>query len=380
MIRQGHIDRIEAILVLWFAIGAKVMLNFPASLIAEGSSAGWLVIITSGLVALLGVLPGVALMRRFEGASFARAADESVGLVLGKLASLAITLLLGFIAALVTREFAEGFVIAILPRTPLVVVEVTFILVAAFSAYHGLEGIGRVSIFLAPWLLVFLMVVLVGASSEFDLRRLTPFWGLGPLDIAWDMWKRSAVYAEVVILPILYPYLRVESQARPVAVWGMALSIAVLTAVQVAVTGIFDVLNTDRTAFPIVSLARMITLGRFLTRIEAILIFLWIFVALMNVSVLVWAAVTNLAETLRLPDYQPLVPAAATIVAAGAFLPRGLRQAATLDFEFARIWAGLIAFVIPLLLWLAAVVRRKKADLGGQPGRPGGEADDAGEE
>jgi spore germination protein (amino acid permease) len=358
MIRQGHIDRSQAIIILWFAMAAQVFLSFPAALLGETQTAGWLVIIGGGLVAAAAFIPAVLLARRFRDVSFVQAADQAGGLVLGKLFGFSITVLLLVIFALVLRQFGESFVIGILPATPIEVIVVTFGLIIGFSAYTGLESLGRVAVFLTPWLLIIFALILAGELVDVSLLRLFPLWGPGAAVLAGQAFLRSSFYAEIIILPILLPYLREKTEALPIGVWAISLAVLIMAGVQVVFVGSFDVPDSERFAFPILTLAREVG-GGLVTRADPFFVFLWVFVAALKLSVTLWAVATALAETLRLREYRPLVAPLLTVGIAAALLPAGLQQATVVSFDLVRRWGWVVAFLFPATLWLLAIVRGK---------------------
>lgn len=359
MIRQGHVERAQIILILWYALSAKLFLTFPSSLIGETLSASWWVMAGAGVIALVAFLPGLALMRRFVRLPLARAFDEAGGLILGKAASFAVGATLLAITALSLREFGESFTVSILPQTPVTIIMVTFALLAGYAAYVGLESLGRVAIFMTPFLLILFGLILFSNPEDFNPLRLFPLLGPGLGTVASSTFLRSSVYAELLLLLIAYPYLRERRDAVPVAVWAMVLAAGVLMITQVIITGVFDNFGTVRFPFPVLRLARLATLSRFITRIDPVFVFLWFFVAATKQTIMLWAASTHLAETLRLPTNRPLIPALTVIVIALGLAPRSIEQVAEISFMGVFRWAWLTAFALPAVFWLLAVIRKK---------------------
>ncbi len=354
MIRQGHISRSQAVVVLWFVLATKVFLTTPSALLAEGFTAAWMITAGGAIVAGLGFIPSVLLVQRFGGQKpLAQAADEAGGLVLGKVFGLSAVGLLLVILALSLRQFAESLVIGILPRTPVEVIVLTFVLLLGYTAYAGLESIARLAVFL---------FIAGGELQDVDLRRLHPLPGPGLSVVAVRALVRSSLYAELLVLPVLFPYLRERSEAIPAGVWAVGLAAVLLTGTQIIFTGSFDVAQSERFSFPALSLARTLGGGRLVTRADAAFAFLWTFAAAVGLSVLLWAVTTLLAETLRLPDHRPLVAPLTSIAAAAALAPGGLAEAVALDFGYVRYWGWVVAFALPLGLWGLAVARGKRGD------------------
>lgn len=365
MIQQGHIDAREAIVLLWFMLGAKVLLNAPATLVKAGFTSGWMIALAGAVTAAIALLPGLFLMRRFDGLPFARVVEKAGGLVIGKIVGLILFLYLFGLLALTLREFSGAIGTSILPTTPVEVLIFGFLIVTVFTVYLGLESIGRFSLLLAPWLLLFFVVIVLGEARLFDVNHFFPLWGPGPGKLSLLMLQGCSRYFEVIILWIMYPYLRSRGQAGSIAVRALALAALIITTVQIVLLMTLDVQNVMVLTYPIVSLARLVTLGTFVTRIEALLILLWVFVALVSFSVVLWACATTLGETLRLPGYRVLLPPLTAILFGTAVVIKGAGQAISLDTLVYRQNGWIIGFVLPLVIWLLAVIRRKKGG-GGQ--------------
>jgi spore germination protein KB len=360
-IKQGHIDGRQATAFLWLAASSKILLTIPALLVGEGFSASWLIPLGSATIAAVAVLPGLALMKRFPGRSLAGAAEEAVGPIAGRAAGLVLAAFLATDAALVLRQFSDAFGIVILPRTPIPVITLVLVLAAAYSAYTGLESIGRLSMFLVPWLLAFFALGYAGRSPDLSIARLLPFWGPGPGNLAVQALEHTGLYSELLTLLILIPYLRKPAVGRAVAFWVIGLTAAVMILFQVAVLVTFDVLGSEQLLYPVIHLSHLVTFGRLDVRLEPVVVLLWIFMAAVKVSVILWTLGTHLAETLRLPQFKPLLPIVAVIALAGSRLPGGLPQTIELYHESVTHVGGVAAFALPGLLWLAAVLRGRRA-------------------
>ncbi|RJQ08394.1 MAG: hypothetical protein C4551_05310 [Bacillota bacterium] len=368
MIRQGHIGRSQAILLVWYVLATKVFLNVPSSLLSEAFSAAWLVTLGGGVVAFLGLVPAVTLMRRFEDMPLARVLDEAGGLVLGKIASLGASVTLLAILGVALREFGESVTISTLSRTPMNIIMVTFVALVGYSAYSGIESSGRLTTFLTPFLLILFGLILFSDISDLNLRQIFPLLGPGPGRLAVSMLTRSSIYAEVMVMLILYPYLRERRDALAVATWALALGVAVLTTTEVIISSAFGIEGSERLLFPFLQLARLSTLGRFVTRLDPLFVFLSFFAAALSFSTVLWAAVTHLAEALRLKDHRPLIAPISAVVVAGGLLPRCLLNVIDISFGVIYMWAWIPLVLLPGLFLPLAVLRGKKGTATAGPG------------
>jgi spore germination protein KB len=360
IIKQGHIDARQAIILLWLTVSGKELLTYPAAIIAEGFSASWLIPILAALVTGVAVLPGVALMRRFPGRSFARAGEEAVGPLIGKGVGLVVVAFLLLDAALALRQFSDALGISLLPLTPIRVIALGLVLAVAYGAYTGLEAVGRMAAFVVPWLAILFVLLYTGRSADMVLGRLMPFWGPGAGPLALISMEHTGLFSEVLILLVMFPYLRRPAAGRAAALWVIALSGAMMAVLEASLLATFDVMGTDRLLYPIIHMTHLVTLGRFDARWDPLVVLLWILLAAVKLTVLLWATSTQLGETLRLADFKPLLPVVSLLAVIGSRLPGGLQEAVN-AYHFLIVHYGwVVALVLPGLLWLVVALRRRK--------------------
>ena len=151
-----------------------------------------------------------------------------------------------------------------------------------------------------------------------------------------------------------------HSSLRGILLFGLAAAATVAVLV-----GIAGAPLARQEPFPLYFLARLVYLGRFLQRTEALIVMFWILAALIRLSALMSATAISLAGALRLPDYRPLLFPLATILSALSLLPKDYVAVLRLDREWMRP-LGFAVLAVPLLLWLLAVVRGKAAAPSGE--------------
>ncbi|MHB8926193.1 MAG: GerAB/ArcD/ProY family transporter [Bacillota bacterium] len=363
----GHIGQPEFIATITLLIAGKVFLTFPATLTERAKTSGWIVTTIGALVAAAGVLVIISLMNRFPDYSLARVSISLAGPVIGSLLNLALSLFFLVLAATILREAAETLVIGILPTTPLSVLVAVMALVVAYGAYLGIEAVSRTVFLLSPWLMGLLAAIVLSDATFFDFQRLLPVWSTRPADVIWLGVVRSVLYGEVVSVAFLYPALRRKRPILGGTLLSMGLAWVIITGIMVSTVATFGVTGAARTAFPIYFMARLIHFGRFLQRVEALFIFLWFFSAALNVTVAFYIANVAVSETLRLPNYRPLVPAMALILYTVAFLAPSYIAVVNFEADVIRGFGSLICFGIPLLLMAVAVITGKR-----QPGTGAG--------
>ncbi|NPV26276.1 MAG: GerAB/ArcD/ProY family transporter [Firmicutes bacterium] len=134
--------------------------------------------------------------------------------------------------------------------------------------------------------------------------------------------------------------------------------------VQLVYEMIFQLPVAEENVLPVYQLARIIRYGRFFQRLETIFVFFWLLNGLVALSAAFYGATTGLAKGLSLPDYRPILLATALVAYALAFIPPNYPTTMIWDRQFLQNLGWIITFVLPGLLFLVTLIRRK----GGQSG------------
>lgn len=355
---EGHISRREGITLIFAVLSSMLFLQYPQFLVEVGGPAGWQVALVMTLGGMATLLPVIALIRRFPGRGLDQISKAAAGVVLGPLLTLLIATWLLASLVLSLRSFTETFIVTILPDTPPSPVMVMAVLCALYASYRGLEAISRATQILLPLIAGGSLLVLLFSLPRVDTSLLFPFWGHGLIPtVTGGLYYASMAAEAVVILAFGYAF-RDPNDARSSGLVGTLLFGLGATAVAVVLVGVFGAPTASQNPFPLFNLARLIYLGRFLQRMESLIIMFWVFAALVRLAVLMHAATVTLGGALGLPHYRPLLFSLSVMIIPLALLPEDFLVTLRLDRDWLRP-LGFAVLLIPALLWLLAVIRRK---------------------
>jgi spore germination protein KB len=351
--RLGHR---ETLTLLIMVISGKIFLSLPRNLIFLGDSAGWLIILLSGLMSV-GLFHLIyALIRKYPEDNLFQIARRLTGNYLGTGLGL---LVFGFFlidAALLIRQFAESFILAILPRTPISVIMIIFLILLMYAALLGIETLSRVSWFFGPYLLLALIIVFFCALPN-DPQELLPLLGPGPLPLCKQGLLHISNYAEIILLLIWAPLIRQKEKIYKIGLWGLVISIVIFTGITANIIMTFNYVSAANLAFPVFQLTRLISLGEFIQRTEAVFVFLWFFTAGIQMSGLFYGTVVSFSETFRIREYRPLIFPLAVLVFAISMLPRSMTET---NYFVDNPYYSLVTFGIPALLWLLSIIKPQR--------------------
>ncbi|MBP2654735.1 MAG: spore germination protein [Firmicutes bacterium] len=325
----------------------------------------WLIVPLHFLFNLILMVPLYFLWLRFPQKTIV----ECGQLIAGKAAGLALGVLYiwYFIhqAALALSQFCEFLSTAIMPETPFIFFAVSLMLVSAYAVWHGLEVISRVAELFAPMIIVSILiaVLLVSLSGNINLKALFPMLEKGFLPVVYGGFLSSCKSIELIGIAMLLPCLNRRKKAKAAIVCGLLLHSLFFLIIALTVLGTFGASEAKNTVYPFYDAIRLISVGRFIERVEIIYVMMWVLSAFIKVTLFYYLAVFGLSQ-LRLKDYKPFVLPVGTII-----IPLSLLVAPNivelLEFTSYKIypWYNLLfIFLIPAVLLVVALIRKKEED------------------
>ncbi|MDQ8735186.1 endospore germination permease [Paenibacillus sp. LHD-38] len=349
------------ILVTFYIVGVAILI-IPSFLAVAAKQDAWIAaLLTVG--AALTIIPLYnALGRRFPDMTFAEYTEEILGRCIGKAVSL--LFFIGFpflIAALTLRNIGDFLTTQVIPETPIHAVHILFMAVVVMGARLGLEPLSRAAEIFFPWIMLLFVLLVMFISPQIKVENMLPIMegGIKPIVMAAIPFF-SFPFLEPVILLMVYPYVNRTEKAGKAMVVGVLLSgiiLCVITALSILVLGADQ---TARNTFPSYVITKNISIGDFLERIEAIMAIIWFITSYFRLVLMFYITALGLTQCLNLRDYKVITLPLAMILIVLSILAI---PNSTYLMNFIPVWgvyATTYGLVLPLLLLVAAVVRKKR--------------------
>jgi spore germination protein KB len=357
--RNQKIGHRETLTLLTILMSAKVFLSFPRDMTLLGDAAGWMIILFAGIFNLIGFYFLNSLIQKYPSQNIIQISHELTGKILGTILGIIIFAFFLVLTSMMLRKFAESFILAILPRTPISLIMICFLVLLIYAAMLGIETLTRVAWFFGPYLLIALLTILFFALPQSSLANLAPVLGPGPLPILKQSVIHASIFSEILLLGLIAPLIRKREKIFRVGLYSLVIAISINLVVTITMILVFNYVGSSHIIFPVFQLARLITYGEFIQRVEAVFVFLWFFTAGIQLGGLFYGSVISFAETFHIKEYRPLTIPIALIILTIGILPASMTDTISLnDFTLSNFYWG-IAFGIPLLLWLISILYQK---------------------
>lgn len=310
---------------------------------------------------ILGTVMGIIMMLMIHRIAM-KYPDETViqylpklmGKWMGKFFGLIICFFNLFIAAFYLNCFAEMLVAELLPNTPRLVLLGMTLLLIWWIVNNGLEDIARFSTLLAPLIMVMCVLVILGNIKDMKLVNFLPF---GQVSEAGGMGFATltaiSLFLTLINVMMIYPKVLEPARLKRVGIWAVVIVGGYVIMVIFTTLAVFGGLEGGRVVWPTIELARMIRVGPFLERVEAIFILVWLTIAFINGSFHVYCTSVSWQQLFNRQDYKRFNVLVVLAVFSLCALPQGMENVMMLQYGFSMIGTGII-WALLIILFLAS--------------------------
>ncbi|NLA59313.1 MAG: endospore germination permease [Firmicutes bacterium] len=339
----------------------------------SGTDAGhdvWIAVLISTFLVLPWVFIWVHLAKMFPGRTIIQYSQEILGPWLGRLVGFIFIVFFLQQSAHAVRVAADAYVTTIMPETPLIVFILIMTFLSSNCARSGLEVLARAADIVFPLVLVLLVLILVLPINNVDLLNLLPVAAYGWGSIVEATFSSFAVFGELVVMTMLFPYLDEAKGAGGLAVRTVLLAGFLFTWFSIIVALVFGP-AVGSLILPAFSLSRAIEFAFVVERVEVIPLVAWTLGAGVKQTVFLWASMLGIAQLFNLSEMKSLAyPVGALVASFAVWLFSTIFDA--LQFYTAAEFGPLgvlVCYVIPLILYVGALIRQALRPGKGEEGR-----------
>jgi spore germination protein KB len=350
------------VLITLSFIGTSV-LNAPGLFAEKAKQAAWISAILSVALGLILILFYNAVANRLENKTFIEYTKKLLGKWVGSF------ICLSFVSFLFLNSTALVWIVGnflttqLLTDTPMLVVNVVFIIVIIIATLLGLETIARTAEILYPWAVGGFILLVLFALPDAEVKNLQPIFGEGikPIiqaAVLFQAFNPLTFVISLMILPSRVTNLQETKKAFLKGILTGGIIVIILTFVCILVLGAD---TTVRRVYPSYALAKNISIGNFLERIESILGMVWIVTIFFKTNLYFYVTVEGFAQTLGLKDYKPFtLPIGMLVIIFSGIVYPNTVYAANWDKTTWFSYALTYGFIFPLFIFIIGKLRHKK--------------------
>lgn len=321
----------------------------------------WISVIFSTIIGILIIWINTSLGRLYPNKSLIEVISLIFGKWLGKVVSIIFIFITLVTATQVTWYVGDFITTTYLPEMSTYPINILFIAVVAIAMLYGLEAMCRACTIFFTFLFPIYVIILLMLIPDIRVTNLLPMFenGIVPI-LKGTIPQLSLTTFPVIVLNMVYPsHAENVKQSKKTLFYGYLLG---MLATLVGVLMTILVLGSNFTAssrFPLFIITQEINVGVIFSRLEAVVIAVWLTTKFISTFFYFYAGSIGLSQLLMLDDYRKLVlPLVLIIAVFSNFIYKNVPYQINWD---SYVWPLVIftfGFVLPVILLLTYGIKK----------------------
>ena len=207
----------------------------------------------------------------------------------------------------IVMAFPDTVKIVLLQDFNIKAIVIVFEIIIAIGAYVGIEALSKVTYIYMPFMGAVLTVFLIFLIPYYHFYNILPIFGNGYLKLFLKGFNSISIFSDMLILNILMPYYSNAMESKKSGMRAIMISSAVIISIMTVYCLVVPYPVSEDFTLPVYQLARMVHLGSFFSRFEAVFEFAWSILMLMYSSIYVFVMCYVWQITFNLKYYRPLI-------------------------------------------------------------------------
>ena len=281
-------EKIEAIAIILIVMINKLILNIPYYIVELVGSGAIINLLYIGIIDFILVLFIVKLFKNFENYDLIDISEFLGGKKLKFLIGILCIVFFFLVAFITLIDFSNMLHTIYFSTFPMAYILFFFIFGILVANLIGIRGISRTICFIVPFAIFSVIISFFTSFENLDIKDLTPIFGKSISDTFFYGLSNCFAMYIIVIFYFLKPLLKNVKEFKKITISSYIISFILLILTIIPMLTLFNTTSTSEPINSLFLLSRQIELGRFLQRVDALFIFLWIFAIFSYLSFIIF--------------------------------------------------------------------------------------------
>lgn len=357
--QSGRLGIAEGLALVFFITFPPIFLSTAGKSVQASGNLGWLPGTIAALIGIVLMYLYSRVLERYPG-DLISATQSLLGQLMAWIISIFYFIVFFGLATLWTRQFAENTLLTALPYTSFDIVILWYGIGSALLIYAGIEALCRAAYVIMPFCIIALLLVFALLLPLYKPMYLLPWQGKGLANLLTPTINLIGASAPLALLFILAPAFQTINTLRSALLLGFGGSAIMRVSAVIVFIMVFGSAVGGEKMLPFYEMARLIYLNRYIQRLEAIFILLWVIVGIIAIALCLYGSLYIIAKLFKLPTIKPLIPAAALAMMQLAMLPQDTNEVLQIESVFFGLFCAPGAVFFPTVLLLAFLFKGRK--------------------
>lgn len=354
------LQKVEAISVILIVMINKLILNIPYYIVDLVGSGSIINLLYIGIIDFTVLLIIIRLFKNFETADILDISEYVGGKTFKNLIGFLCIGLFFLVAFITLIDFSNVLHTIYFSNFPMAYILFFFIFGTLIANLIGLRGISRTICFIIPFAILSVIITFFTSFENLDIKDLTPFFGKSYKETFVSGLSNCFAMYILVIYYFLKPLLKDVKEFKKISVTSYLISFILLILTIIPMLTLF---NTSSNSEPINSLfllSRQIELGRFLQRVDALFIFLWIFAIFSYLSFIVFLINRIIKKIVPVSNEKMISYSTCSLLFGLSLIPINISHIHFIEDTLYRFLIIGFAFVLGIIILILANIKKLK--------------------
>ena len=301
--KPEKIGYVEAIALITIVMINKIILNTPKDIIAKTGTSSCLNVIYISIIAIIIAIVISKLFKKFPGHDILDISQFLGGNFLRFIIGAAYIFLLIILTSSIIKSLSETLRTIYFKNSPILYITLFFIVTSIICNRYSIKVIAKANLIIAPIIFLSIMIILASSIRNFMPERIFPVLGYGVNQTFLSGLTNIFSYSGLLYLLFLPPLLDKPDKFKRMSVVAITISsIYLLLSVACLLLSLSFTMHSDE-SFSLYVLTRNLVYGRFIQRVDAIFILVWIIAILsyinipISLCIYIFKKLTNISDT-----------------------------------------------------------------------------------
>ncbi len=347
------------LLIIVTVIGVGI-LTLPRTVTEIADTDGWLLIIIGGALVIVLALIINSLGNMFPDKTIIEYSQELVGRPLSYLIGSILIIYFTLIAAYSVRIFGEVLKMYLLPKTPIEIIIITFLITIIYLVRNNLEGIARFYEIIILIMFVPYFLALSAGTWELDYSNLLPVFQLSPKVILGGVLQMVFSFSGFEVLYLFIPFVSDKQNIKKTLIIVISIITIIYLITSLIVLASFGSRQTKALLWPLMAYIKSIEVpGAFIEQLEGIIMTIWVLFIFTTISTLYFSSTFMASRLIKVREHKIFSTFLLPLVYIIALQPENVPDLYW-RLDILSIYVGTIVIVIiPIILLILAKVLKK---------------------
>ncbi len=281
-------------LTFLFQIGTTIIFGFAS----DAGRDAWIVVLLSSSIGLVIVLANVMLFRYHPDLTLVEWFPKQFGKWIGTPIAWLYPSLFIYTGSRIIADLEHLIPETLLPKTPPVIFLSLFLLLIAYSLFHGIEVIGRLAGLLMPIILLMFTIELFVAlgMKDHQFSNILPIAGEGWGLILKSVWPTGVTqsFGEVLVMGMIWPLVKNSNKVLKVTLLSTIVTGVFLVIADILAIIILDNVIFERAIYPLFIMLKQIGFEGFIENLDVFAVIYFIVTSYFKVFIYSFAAIRSI--------------------------------------------------------------------------------------